>query len=69
MCINDWLVCMEKRHDVGTVFFDSTKGFDSVPHLALLAKLRHICLRQDLVSWIHNYISEESVHCSVRSYI
>ena len=62
--INDWLVCMEKRHDVGTVFFDFTKAFDSVPHLALLAKLRHIGLRQDLISWIHNYLSERS-HCVI----
>ena len=58
--INDWLVCMEKRHDVGTVFFDFSKSFDSVPHLALLAKLRHIGLSQDLISWIHNYLSERS---------
>ena len=58
--INDWLVCMEKRHDVGTVFFDFSKAFDSVPHLALLAKLRHIGLSQDLISWIHNYLSGRS---------
>ena len=38
----------------------SSKAFDSVPHLALLAKLRHIGLSQDLISWIHNYLSERS---------
>ena len=62
--INDWLVCMEKRHDVGTVVFDFSKAFDSVPHLALLAKLRHIGLSQDLITWIHNYLSKRS-HCVV----
>ena len=51
---------MEKRHDVGAVFFDFSKAFDSVPHLALLAKLRHIGLSQDLISWIHNYLSDRS---------
>ena len=51
---------MEKRYDVGTVFFDFTKAFDSVPHLALLAKLRHIGLSQNLISWIHNYLSERN---------
>ena len=51
---------MEKRHDVGTVFFDFSKAVGSVPHLALLAKLRHIDLSQDLISWIHNYLSERS---------
>ena len=41
-------------------FFDFTKAFDSAPHRALLAKLRHIGLSQDLLSWIHNYLSERS---------
>ena len=58
--INDWLVCIEKWHDVGTVFFDFTKAFNSVHHLTLLAKLRHIGLSQDLISWIHNYLLERS---------
>ena len=58
--INVWLVCMEKRHVVGTVLFAFTKAFDNVPHLTLLTKLRHIGLSHNLISWIHNYLSGRS---------
>ncbi len=44
---------MEK--EVGTVFFDLTKAFDSVPYPLLLSKLEEISLRAFLVNWIADY--------------
>ncbi len=49
---HDWLSGMEDGHEMGAVFFDLTKAFDSVPHRQLISKLRAIGLDDYLVSWI-----------------
>ena len=33
---NDWLDILERGMDIGAVFFDITKAFDSVPHRLLI---------------------------------
>ena len=51
---------MEDGHEMGAVFFDLTKAFDSVPHRQLILKLRVIGLDDYLVSWITNYVTNRS---------
>ena len=53
-----WFQHLEWVEEVGAVFFDFRKAFDSVPHLLLLSKLDAIGLDPDIVSWIHNYLAE-----------
>ncbi len=48
---------MEDGHEMGAVFFDLTKAFDSVPHRKLISKLRAIGLYDYLVSWITSYLA------------
>ena len=48
---------MEDGHEMGAVFFDLTKAFDSVPHRQLISKLRAIGLDNYLVSWITSYLA------------
>lgn len=55
--VHDWLGSMEDGHEMGAVFFDLTKAFDSVPHRQLICKLRAIGLDDYLVSWISNYLT------------
>ena len=51
---------MEDGHEMGAVFFDLTKTFDSVPYRQLISKLRTIGLDDYLVSWITNYLINRS---------
>ena len=54
---HNWLNLLESGRDVGAVFFDFKKAFDSVPHRALVDKLKHINLNPVLLRWILSYLS------------
>ena len=55
---HSWFQHLEQGEEVGAVFFDFKKAFDSVPHSLLLSKLSAIDLHPSIVSWIHNYLAE-----------
>ena len=42
--IDDWLCVLDQGYEVCVVFFDVSKAFDTVPHLALLSKLSELGL-------------------------
>ena len=44
--------------EIGAIFFDFKKAFDTVPHLPLLSKLEKIGLDPLIIMWIHNYLAE-----------
>ena len=54
---HNWLQLMEEEHEVGAVFFDLKKAFDSVPHRALLQKLETIGVNKLLLKWLHSYLT------------
>ena len=68
---NFWFYSLDlKKHYA--VFFDLTKGFDSVPHKPLLDSLSLLNLPPLLLSWLHSYLqghnffSNFNVHCSIQ---
>ena len=44
-------------YEVCTVFFDICKAFDSVPHRALMEKIRLVGLDNYLLHWLHSYLT------------
>ena len=55
---HEWLRHLESGSEIGAIFFDFKKAFDSVPHMPLLSKLEKIGLDPHIVMWIHNYLAE-----------
>ena len=50
------LKSLELSSDVGLVFFDLRKAFDSVYHLPLVQRLRNLGLNCHILQWITNYL-------------
>ena len=55
---HNWFEILETGSEVGAVFFDFKKAFDSVPHRALIGKLEDLQVNQLLVKWIYSYLSD-----------
>ena len=54
---NEWFELLDAGAEVGAIFFDLSKAFDSVPHKALLEKLKRTGLNGLLCDWIANYLT------------
>ena len=54
---HNWFEILERGREVGAVFFDFRKAFDSVPHCALLEKLENLQVNSLLVKSIRSYLS------------
>ena len=54
----DWISVLENGDEVGAVFLDYCKAFDSVPHMPLIAKLQKMCFNPLIVEWITDYLRQ-----------
>jgi len=51
------LSILEGGGEIGAVFFDLKKAFDSIPHEALLEKIRKTGLCDAILAWITDYLT------------
>ena len=56
----EWLSALERGQEIGAVFFDYRKAFDSVPHRPLLEKLENIGFNNHILRWITDYLTSRS---------
>ena len=54
---HNWLQLLESGCEVGAIFFDFKKAFDSVPHRALIQKLEGLGVNTYLLRWIVSYLT------------
>ena len=54
----DWISVLENGDEVGAVFLDYSKAFDSVPHMPLITKLQKMCFNPLIVEWITDYLRQ-----------
>ena len=57
---HNWYQLMDTGKEIGAVFFDLKKAFDTVPHRALLDKLRDLHLNEFILKWICDYLTEKA---------
>ena len=48
---------LDEGSEIGIVFFDLRKAFDSVPHKVLMDKLQQIGLNINILAWVGNYLT------------
>ena len=75
--MHNWLSTLEGGGEIGAVFFDLRKAFNSIPHEALLDKLKGTGLSNPILAWITDYLTcreqkvvgngKESMHTPVLS--
>ena len=57
--MEDWLCALHQGYEVRVVYFEISKAFDTIPHLALLHILEELRLSEGtmyLLRWIGNYL-------------
>ena len=59
---NEWFQALEKGMEVGAVFFDLRKAFDTVPHQLLLEKLVNYGFDQNIITWVCSYLTGRKQH-------
>jgi len=52
-----WLETPEEGKEIGAVFIDQQKAFDSVPQQSLMEKLEQTGLSDHILSWISDYLT------------
>ena len=57
---NDWHQLLSKNRQVGAVFFDIRKAFDSVPHNQIIKSLSKHGISGPLLTWLSDYLSNRS---------
>ena len=55
---HDWLMQLDKNHEVCCIFFDFKKAFDSIPHVLLFGKLELLNLPSFILSWLDSYLTK-----------
>ena len=48
---------LDEGSEIGAVFFDLRKVFDSVPHKVLMEKLQQTGLNINILAWVGNYLT------------
>ena len=55
--MEEWEKCLDNNYVVGGVLMDLSKAFDCVPHDLLIAKLEAYGINENLLAYLHSYVS------------
>jgi len=63
--VDIWHKFLEEGTDICTVFFDYRKAFDSIPHRALIIKLKAFRINEYIVNWLISYLCDRNQYVCV----
>lgn len=60
LTINDLAKALDAGEQIDSILLDFSKAFDKVPHKRLLMKLDHYGVRNNILSWIQDFLSDRT---------
>lgn len=58
---------LEHRRQVDSVYIDFAKAFDTVPHVTIVNKMKHIGFPDWIIEWLRSYLSDRSAYVVINS--
>ena len=62
--LEKWRECLDNNYVVGVVVMNLSKAFDCVPHELLIAKLEAYGINENLLAYLHSYLSNRKQYVS-----
>ena len=56
--VDDLQKILDRRSVVDLIIMDFSKAFDTVPHQRLLTKLHHVGIRNNILTWIDQFLTQ-----------
>ena len=67
--VHRWIQILDKGGIIDVIYCDFMKAFDTVPHNRLVDLLTHYGFKDEVLSWIKDFISDRKQHVSVNGEI
>ena len=65
---HDFLLRLDKKHQVDTLILDFSKAFDTLPHKRLLQKLELYGIHGELLNWIAVFLTQQTQSVMIARY-
>ena len=65
--LDNWFYYLDQNIPVDAIYLDFKKAFDSVPHKRLIEKLKGYGIKDNLLSWIQDFLSERTQYVTVNN--
>ena len=56
-CLNDWMLMLDTKSKIYTMYIDLEKAFDSLTHEKLLIMLSRVGIWENLLTWFSNFMT------------
>ena len=63
--VHEWMMNLDNKIPVDVIYLDFAKAFDTVPHRRLLHKLEAYGIKDNLLLWIKDFLSDRSQYVTV----
>ena len=65
--LQKWFEFLDSNTSMDAVYMDFRKAFDSVPHERLICKLRGYGIRDNMLNWVKDFLSERQQYVSINN--
>ena len=63
--IHSWMEWLDQNIPVDAIYLDFQKAFDTVPHSRLLMKLEKYGVKNNILNWIGDFLSDRQKYVSI----